>query len=100
MIRIQQLKMKPGHSRKALIEKAARTLHIKPEQIAELEIAKQSIDARKKPEIFFSYVADVRLKDVSEEKCVQRCRDKNVSLYVPKAYCFPTGEMKNSENVR
>ena len=54
MIRIQQMKLKPGHAPEAVEEKAARILRIPAGQIASCSVAKQSIDARKKPEIWYS----------------------------------------------
>lgn len=47
MIRIQQMKLKPGHAPEAVEEKAARILRIPAGQIASCSVAKQSIDARK-----------------------------------------------------
>mgnify|MGYP000865374437 CR=1 FL=1 len=55
MIRISQLKMPLGHTRKDLLLKAAKELRIQPEMIKEVELIKQSVDARKKPEIHYSY---------------------------------------------
>lgn len=89
MIRIQQLKLQPGHTKKDLYERVARTLKTETAKIDTLQIFKQSIDARKKPEIWLSYVVDVTLKGQSEEKCVARCRNKNVSVVFPAEYAFP-----------
>ena len=47
MIQIRQLKLMPGHSDRELTEKAARTLRIRPEEIASLRVVRQSIDARR-----------------------------------------------------
>ena len=60
MIRISQLKLPAGHSKTELYHKAAKALHIKSEQIASLQIRRQSIDARKKPDIFLIYVVDIK----------------------------------------
>ena len=89
MIRIQQMKLKPGHTPEAVEEKAAKTLRLAPEQIASCNVVKQSIDARKKPEIWFSYVVDVTLKNGSEENVIRRCRNNSVSLVKPVVYRFP-----------
>ena len=62
MIRISQLKMPLGHTRNDLLLKAAKELHIQPEMIKEIELVKQSVDARKKPEIHYSYIVDIMLK--------------------------------------
>ena len=61
MIRISQLKMPLGHTRTDLLLKAAKELRIQPEMIKEVELIKQSVDARKKPEIHYSYIVDIAL---------------------------------------
>ncbi|MDL2300745.1 FAD-dependent oxidoreductase [Lachnospiraceae bacterium OttesenSCG-928-D06] len=63
MIRINQLKMRPGHSREALLKKAASLLGIKESEVLSFSIVRRSIDARKKPEIFYSYVIDIECED-------------------------------------
>lgn len=94
MIRIQQLKLKPGHTDEELKKKAAKTLKINPDRISALVVRRQSIDARKKPDICFSYVVDVELAGVSEERCIARCRDRNVFAAQQKEYAFPAPGQK------
>lgn len=95
MIRIQQLKLMPGHSEADMKRKAAKALKIDLDQIGQITVRKQSIDARKKPDIQLSYVVDVKVKGISEQKCVARCHDRNISLAVQKEYVFPApGEKK------
>ena len=53
MIRISQMKLPVDHSSGALREKTAKLLRISPDRIRKLEIRKQSVDARKKPELFY-----------------------------------------------
>ena len=65
MIRINQLKLPLGHDRKDMIEKISRILGVKAEEIDTFNIIKQSIDARKKPDILYSYVVDVRVRQIS-----------------------------------
>ena len=65
MLRINQLKLHPGHTKEELENKICSFLRIKKEDLKEMSIVKQSIDARKKPEIFFTYTIDVK---VSHEK--------------------------------
>ena len=89
MIRIQQLKIKPGHTHQQLLQKAAKTLKIKPDEIRDMQIAKRSVDARKKPDIWYSYVVDITLKAGNEEKCAARCKDKNVAVVQKKEDQFP-----------
>ena len=74
MIQIRQLKLMPGHSDRELTEKVARTLRIRPEEIASLRVVRQSIDARKKPEIRLIYTVDVKLVGAREEKVLLSCR--------------------------
>lgn len=95
MIRIQQLKMPPGHTQKALEERILKALHIGRDQLGGYEIRKQSIDARKKPDIQYVYVVDVWLKGISESKCAARAKNNNISICEPKKYRFPeTGSRK------
>ena len=89
MIRISQLKLPAGHSKTELYHKAAKALHIKSEQIASLQIRRQSIDARKKPDIFLIYVVDVTLNGISEQSCVSRSKNKDVSIVTERPYRFP-----------
>ena len=49
MLRINQLKLKVGHSEEQLKKKLVRELKIRPEELQKFEIRRQSIDARKKP---------------------------------------------------
>ena len=62
MIQISQLKLAPDHSREDMVRRIARTLKAREEDILGWEIVKKSIDARKKPEIFFVYTVWVRMK--------------------------------------
>ncbi len=95
MIRIQQVKCRPGHTQEQLLQKAAKVLRVREAQITELHIVKQSIDARKKPEIWFSYVVDVRLEQtLSESKIIQKCKSKDVTIAAAVQYRFPqSGEI-------
>lgn len=88
MIRINQMKMPLDHSRQSLAAKAARTLKIKEEQIRELTIVKQSVDARKKPEIWYSYVVDVSI-DGREETLVHKLKNHNVTIHQERPYTCP-----------
>ncbi len=65
MIRINQLKIsvKASSQEEALYKKAASLLRIHSSQIGRLTIVKRSIDARKKPDLYYSYVIDVELAE-------------------------------------
>jgi len=92
MIRVSQIKVEPSVDKPALLKKAARILGIKENEIARMEIVKQSIDARKKPEIFYSYAVDIELtaeKRNQQERIVKRCKNGQASLATEVVYQFP-----------
>lgn len=91
MIRINQVKVVADSKdcRRKLYKKAADILRIKESEIRSLEIVRQSIDARKKPEIYYSYVIDVEV--ASQEKVIKRAKNNQVSIAEPVKYCFPKG---------
>ena len=62
MLRINQLKLIVGHSEEQLKKKLVRELKIRPEELQKFEIRRQSIDARKKPELYYVYSIDVQVK--------------------------------------
>ena len=74
MIKVNQVKLPVTESVKLLRLQCAKLLGIKPAEIATLEVLRRSIDARKRPEIFFSYTLLVELKGGirAEEKLVKR----------------------------
>ena len=61
MIRINQLKLSLKHTPEDLRRKAAKLLHIAPEEILSLDIVRRSLDARKKDNILFSYTVEAAL---------------------------------------
>lgn len=98
MIRIQQLRLLPGHSEEELWKRAARTLKIRREQVVALTVYRRSIDARKKPDIRFCYVVDVKVEGIAEKQCVERCHDGNVFLAQQAVYRFPKPGTRPLEN--
>ena len=86
MLRINQVKLHPGHTKNDLEHKICSFLHIKKSDLIEYKIVKQSVDARKKPEIFFSYTIDVVLgneKEVSKKMKNKVADVKDVIYKVP-----------------
>lgn len=95
MIRINQLKGRPEATqeliKEQLYKKAAAALRIRRTDIAQLQIIRQSIDARKKPDIFYSYVVEVKLvQGISEEKVLKRAGNAQAALVTEKTYSFPS----------
>lgn len=82
MIRINQLKLKVTDSVVKLKLAAAKVLRIEAKDIATLTVVRRSIDARKKPEIYFSYTVMIATKfsEKQEEKLVQKLKNRDVSL--------------------
>ena len=65
MLRVNQVKLKIGHSPEQLRKKTAEILRVPMRDILSVHIVRQSIDARKKPEIFYSYSVDVEVENES-----------------------------------
>ena len=82
MIRINQLKLKVTDSVVKLKLAAAKVLRIEAKDIATLTVVRRSIDARKKPEIYFSYTVMIETKfsEKQDEKLVQKLKNRDVSL--------------------
>lgn len=94
MIRITQLKLPVEHSVEELKERVARMLRKSQDEIGSVAIRRQSLDARKKPDLFYVYTVDVRLVSSDREKnTVRRAGKAQVSLCREEAYRFvKTGE--------
>lgn len=79
----------------ALREKILARLKIPEEDLKQFQIAKKSIDARKKNEIHYVYSVDV--KTVHENKLLKRYGNQNVTL-APQTVCEPV--QKGSEHMK
>ncbi len=101
MIRINQLKINAEHTQEQLRDKVAGLLRIPVKEIKSLEIIRQSIDARKKPEIFYTYTVDAEV--ANEKKLLQTLqhrkglkeqiqRAEKVNYHFPVGKNFPVGE--------
>ena len=100
MLRVNQVKLKTGHSEADLRRQTASILRVPEQNITELRIVRQSFDARKKPVIFYSYSVDVAVWD--EEKILHRFRGKEnlVCRSVQEEYRFPaSGSRKRKSPV-
>ncbi|MDO5416756.1 MAG: FAD-dependent oxidoreductase, partial [Lachnospiraceae bacterium] len=87
MIRITQVKLPITHTYEDLLIRTAKLLRISDSQIKNLRIVKQSVDARKREEVSYSYVLDVETD--REEQVVKRCKNPNASISKEKPYRFP-----------
>ena len=68
MLRIHNIKLPLDHTRKTLISCAAKRLGVPAAQIACCEIARRSVDARKKNDVCFVVSLDVSLVDAQAER--------------------------------
>lgn len=89
MLRVNQITIKTDHSPEQLKRKAAEALHVPVGDILSLSIRRRSVDARKKPEIFYSYALDVSVRN--EAKVLHRFQGKEnrVCRVAESRYAFP-----------
>lgn len=81
MIRIQQLKLPIRHTEADLKARILKKLGIREDAMISYEIRKQSIDARKKPELFYVYTADV---NVRKEAALKKKKKQSDILFLEK----------------
>ena len=87
MIRISGLPLAPGEDWERLRQKAARELGLRPGQLGELTVVRQSIDARRKDQVRYVYTVELSLP--REEQLVRDAPGQNVSLAQRRTYAFP-----------
>ena len=88
MILVRDLKIPAGTPTEQLPALAAKKLRISPQAIASWKLVKRSLDARKKPDIFYVCAIAVALS-VDEDRLLQRSKDKNILRYAPDRYQLP-----------
>ena len=89
-IRVSQIKMPLNHKIEDVIARACKKVKVNPSEVAEYEIVKKSIDARKKEQLQYIYSVDLILK--GQQKL--RVKDKDVTIVEKKEYVSPIpGEM-------
>ena len=90
MIQISQVKLPVEHNKNDLEHKIVKELELrhifKDMPSFDYKIIRKSIDARKKPEIYYIYTLAVDFKPNYEEIILKKCRNKNVSKYNPSIY--------------
>ena len=96
MIQITQLKLPYHHSMEALEQKIRKTLKLSDNQKFTYRIAKKSIDARKKPELYFVYSLFVSCEN--ETKIVNKAKNASVTLAKQKVYQLPVSGEENLTN--
>lgn len=86
MIRVQQIKVPLQHNMEMIQKKAAKLLKISPEQIREMEIVKQSVDARRGNEVSYVYTVDIELD--YEARILKKVHDNRIMSTNKVSYQF------------
>lgn len=87
MLNVSNLRLPVGAGEPELRQKAAKALGVRPGDILELRLTRQSIDARKKHDVHLVCSVNVRLLD---ESAVLRRAPKGVSPVEDRPYVLPT----------
>ncbi len=96
MLKVSQLKLNVSIPEEEhaviLVKKLSKLLSVPEQDISDLKIIKRSIDARKKPELFYSFTAAFSVKN--EESVLSRALRKKelaqrIEKYNEKEYVFP-----------
>ena len=88
MIRVNQVKLPVSHSEADLRKKTAKMMGVSADQIQSVELVRQSLDARKKPDLYYLYALDVAVAG-KEAAIVNRARSVNVQIRKEEAYRLP-----------
>lgn len=87
MIRVSAIRLSINDDIDKLPYKVSKVLNINPKEIIDLNIFKESIDARRKGKIDFIYTVDVSVNN--EKKIFKRTKNKNVSITPNLEYKYP-----------
>ena len=85
MLRINQLKLPIEHTQQDLEQKVMELLGIS--EVPKIIIVRRSVDARKKPELFFNYILDLKVRN--QKEVYKHCNKKQITLQSEMKYRFP-----------
>ena len=88
MIRINEIKQGLDSNKEDLYRECKKILKIKDEQLKSVTITRQSVDSRKKDNVFFCYTVDVEI-DGDEEKLLKRINSNKIQIVQPYKYEMP-----------
>lgn len=101
MIIIRDIKVKLNnditYQQESLLKKSASLMRIKPSDILELKILKRSIDARKKPELFYNYQVVIRTNN--EDNILKKNKNNKIAKYKEVIYNEPRFIGENENNI-
>lgn len=86
MIRINPCKMPIGYTNDMVKNKICKLLKVTYEEIVSFEIVKESLDARKKPQLIYSLIVDVVVKN--EKKILKLNKSKEIQIISKKPFYF------------
>lgn len=87
MIRVSEIRLNINEDIDKLPYKVSKILNIRPNEIIDLNIFKESIDARRKGKIDFVYTLDIKVED--EEKILKSGKSKNITKTPDMEYIYP-----------
>lgn len=97
MIRLRQIDINIlDDSIENILIKCSKKLRIKRSDIIEYKIIKKSIDARKKPDLYYSYTIDIEI--INENKILKMIKDKDIFITPKEEYKFNITGNKNLNN--
>ncbi len=93
MILLRQIKLHVGENKDKLLKTAAHILKCNPEDIITFNITRESVDARKKPDIFLVYELEIALRFLpdpkQEENYIKKQHIKGAEVVERRKYSFP-----------
>ena len=93
MLKINQIKLPVGQSEQQLEKKIRKVLNLPKTESFTYEIIKKSLDARKKPELFYVYTVHVTVHN--EPKVKKKIHQSSVSVVTESEYQFPVSGEEN-----
>lgn len=96
MIQVSQLKLPVGHTEDELLERIRKKLKLRPEQEFSYRILRQSIDGRKKPELFYVYTIGITIQ--KEQSVCRKVNHPSVICTKEAAYSYPVQGEKPLQN--
>ena len=101
MIIIRDIKVKLNndstYQHELLHKKSASLMRIKPTDIIEIKILKRSIDARKKPELFYNY--QVLVTTNNEDSILKKNKNNKIAKYKEVVYNEPKFKGENENDI-
>ena len=75
MIRLKEIKIRENLSNEEIFEKALAKNKLSKNDVSEWRIYKRSVDARKKDDVHYNYIFDVKLKNSKKEAKFQKVEE-------------------------